>query len=112
MLLFPVPAQEETGIPGSDYGLTKSFGSCDDEVCYEQEQEDFITGVNTLDANLSGGDGSIPEAQTIALVRAAEDWAWRDGVLKVPNRLRADCFFLLLGHSLLASTASSPKNAP
>lgn len=88
--------QEETGIPGSDYGLVKSFGSCEDDVCYEKEQEDFIAGVNTLDANLSGFDGSWQESQTIALVRAAEDWAWREGVLKVRACLSRTCGFLLV----------------
>lgn len=77
------PAQAQTGIPGSEYSLVKPFGSCDDEVCFEEEQSDFIAAVDTLDANQSGYDGSFEESQTIALVRAAEDWAWRDGVLKV-----------------------------
>lgn len=80
--------QEKTGIPDSDYTLVKPFGSCDTEVCFEQEQEDFIAAVNTLDANTSGMDASFQESQTVALVRAAEDWAWRAGVLKVfPERL-------------------------
>ncbi|CAM9939491.1 unnamed protein product, partial [Ectocarpus sp. 4 AP-2014] len=76
-------SEEKTGIPGSEYTLVKSFGGCDTEVCYEQEQDDFISAVNTLDANQSGMDSTMPESQTIALVRAAEDWAWRAGVLKV-----------------------------
>lgn len=78
-------SQEKTGIPDSGYTLVKQFGSCSDEVCFAQEQDDFIAAVDTLAADRSGTDFTIPESQTIALVRAAEDWSWRDGVLKVPT---------------------------
>lgn len=61
----------------------KPFGSCSTEVCFQEEQDDFIAAVDTLDATKSGFDSTLQESQTIALVRAAEDWSWRDGVLKV-----------------------------
>ena len=67
----------------------KPFGGCTDTVCYEQGQDDFVTAINTLEANKSGSDWTIPEAQTIALVRATEDWSWREGVLKVLYTWRA-----------------------
>eukprot|EP00752_Nemacystus_decipiens_P002185 g2080.t1 len=65
---------------GSEYTLLKEFGGCSDDACFDQEKVDFIAAVDTLSA---AGGGDLPESQTIALVRAAEDWSWRDGVLKV-----------------------------
>ena len=75
--------QDQTGTTDSEYTLVKPFGSCSDDVCYDQDQADFIAAVDTLSAS---GGGDTPESQTIALVRAAEDWSWRDGVLKVRRR--------------------------
>ncbi|CAN0426046.1 unnamed protein product [Ectocarpus sp. 12 AP-2014] len=75
--------EERTGINGSEYTMLKDFGSCSDEVCFEQEQDEFVLEVDTLDADMSGTDSTSSEAQTIGLYRAATEWAWRDGVLKV-----------------------------
>lgn len=75
-----VRTQAQTGLPDEEYILVKPFGGCSDDVCFEQEKVDFIAAVDTLGA---AGGGDTPESQTIALVRAAEDWLWREGVLKV-----------------------------
>ncbi|CAN0094054.1 unnamed protein product, partial [Ectocarpus fasciculatus] len=75
--------EEKTGIPDSGYTLVKQFGSCSDEVCFAQEQDDFIAAIEMLEADKSGQDFTWSESQTVALVRAAEDWSWREGVLKV-----------------------------
>ncbi|CAM9655002.1 unnamed protein product [Ectocarpus sp. 13 AM-2016] len=75
--------KERTGINGSEYTMLKDFGSCSDEACFEQEQDEFVLEVDTLDADMSGTDSTPSEAQTIGLYRAATEWAWRDGVLKV-----------------------------
>ncbi|CAN0497876.1 unnamed protein product, partial [Ectocarpus sp. 12 AP-2014] len=71
----------------SDYPVREAawLPDCDDEglqytLCLQREREAFIGAVNDL-ALESGGDG--PESQTVALFRAAEDWSWRDGALKI-----------------------------
>ncbi|CAM9802782.1 unnamed protein product, partial [Ectocarpus sp. 8 AP-2014] len=71
----------------SDYPVREAawLPDCDDEglqytLCLQREREAFIGAVNDL-ALENGGDG--PESQTVALFRAAEDWSWRDGALKV-----------------------------
>lgn len=84
--LVDAPPQTSTLSSDSEYTLVKPFGSCSDSACYEEEEKQFIDAVFTLE--LEFGDDP-PESQTVALVRAAEEWSWRDGVLKVTHLLCA-----------------------
>lgn len=63
-----------------EYELVKPFGACDNSTCFEEEKVEFVQAVDTLSAS-GGGDG--PESQTVALFRAATEWVWREGVVKV-----------------------------
>ncbi|CBJ30578.1 conserved unknown protein [Ectocarpus siliculosus] len=77
----------EVGSPtDSAYTELKPFGNCgegtEEEIstCFEEERTSFINAVDSLELGY-GGDG--PESQTVALVSAAEGWAWRDAALKI-----------------------------
>lgn len=50
------------------------------EECREEDREAWVSAVDSL-FTTNGGD--IPESQSIALFRAATDWTWSVGALKV-----------------------------